>query len=99
MILYVLLDSIRNLAHYSYTSEVVTIDHYHWLQHEDGNAILFEMDCSANAEYEGRTQSHKKTASKHYLKPQQTRMKHQMTLNEANDQERRAEMLPVRISQ
>jgi hypothetical protein len=44
-------------------------------------------------------QNQRKAASKYYLKPQQTRMKHQMTLKESGNQKRRAEMLPVRISQ
>lgn len=53
----------------------------------------------ANAEGEETIQNQGKAANKHYLKPQQTRMKHQITLEEANDQKRHAEMHPVGISQ
>jgi hypothetical protein len=53
----------------------------------------------ANAEGEETMQNQGRTASKHYLKPRQTRMKHQMTLEEANEQKRRAGMHPVGIWQ
>lgn len=62
-------------------------------------AILYEMDCNCEDQRIKTAQTPEKAASRHYLKTTQIRMKHQMTLGEANDQKRRAEMRPVRISQ
>jgi hypothetical protein len=58
------------------------------------------MDCSCERRREKETvQNQGKAANKHYLKSPQTRMKHQIALEEANDQKRHAEMHPVGISQ
>jgi hypothetical protein len=63
------------------------------------------MPCStkwiaaANAGGRESVQISEESASNHYLKAGEARIKHEITLEEANHQKRRAEMLAVRISQ